>query len=110
MWWIWGGVGGEFGLTIGGMNSQSVHHGCQVLRRTSCSALPVLALSHFHIVPHTLQAVKYLKESNEMDALVALMHLSSLLMYLPALAEGTAEPELIASSLQVWNGSVVVKL
>lgn len=45
-----------------------------------------------------------------MDALVALMHLSSLLMYLPALAEGTAEPELIASSLQVWNGSVVGKV
>lgn len=45
-----------------------------------------------------------------MDALVALMHLSSLLMYLPALAEGTAEPDLIASSLQVWNGSVVGKV
>ena len=47
-----------------------------------------------------LQAVKYLKEDNEMEALVALIKLSSLVTNLPALEVGASEPELIASSLQ----------
>ncbi|KAG1675122.1 hypothetical protein FOA52_003345 [Chlamydomonas sp. UWO 241] len=47
-----------------------------------------------------LDALKLLKEDNEMDALVSLLYLSSLTQNLPALTPGSAEPELIASSLQ----------
>ena len=54
-----------------------------------------------------MQAVKYLKENNEMEALVALIKLSSLVTNLPALEVGASEPELIASSLQVRNEHVM---
>lgn len=48
-----------------------------------------------------LEAVKCLKEDNEMEALVSLIKLSSLVQNLPALSSGDSEPDLIASSLQV---------
>eukprot|EP00955_Chlamydomonas_euryale_P100070 365256-Chlamydomonas_euryale.AAC.6 len=46
-----------------------------------------------------LDAIKHLKEGNEVDALVALTYLASLAECLPAVEPGAAEPELIASSL-----------
>ena len=42
-----------------------------------------------------------------MEALVALIKLSSLVTNLPALEVGASEPELIASSLQVRNEHVM---
>ena len=47
-----------------------------------------------------LDAVKSLKENNEMDALLALIKLSNLMQHLPVLSPYGSEPELIASSLK----------
>ena len=47
-----------------------------------------------------LDAVKSLKENNEMDALVALIKLSNLVQHIPVLQANGPEPELIASSLR----------
>ena len=53
-----------------------------------------------------LEAVKFIKEGNEMDALVRLIKLSSLVQNLAVMEAGaSAEPELIASSLQVRHRS-----
>ena len=47
-----------------------------------------------------LDAVKSLKESNEMEVLVSLIKLSSLVQHIPVLQADGPEPELIASSLK----------